>query len=300
MCARRRCVQEFAKNFGPFPISAMAHSNSLFINHYHFFMRAVKHLTLELAAALEKAELLDPAVLKAYQTYSAEELGLATPGNKNQGPACVFGTVSSVFPCPASSVSSQLGHSTSTRMRSPPSVCPVDNVQTGGVQNLADPEKTVLKVEMGALVKGEPTVLSVEGAAFASFTIVLTEQMAFEGIGSLVSPVLPEGKQSEEVTCHVPSAVQSFCVPQVGHEEATVSSNLTRSVVLDRLGSLDSGKQPSHLWLTRQISCCQLSRWPFWLKLAAQTVQFPLFLYSDGEPACSYCPYSPICGRRGR
>ena len=130
--------------------------------------------------------------------------------------------------------------STSTLVRSPPSVCPVDNVQTGGVQNLADPEKTVLKVEMDALVKGEPTDLSVEEAALASFMIDLIEQMAIEGTGSLVSPVLP-GKQSEEVTCHVPSAVQSVCVPQVGHEEAAVSANLTQSVVLDRPGSLDSG-----------------------------------------------------------
>ena len=122
----------------------MAHSNSLFVNRDDFFMRAVKHLPLELADALEKAELLDPAVLKAYQTYSAEEWGLATPGNKDQGPVCVFGTVSSVFPCPASSVSPLLDHSTSTLVRSLPSVCPVDNVQTG------------------ALVKSEPTDLSVE------------------------------------------------------------------------------------------------------------------------------------------
>ena len=84
------------------------------------------------------------------------------------------------------------------------------------------------------------TVLSVEEAAFASFMIDLTEQMAIEGIGSLVSPVLPEGKQSEEVACQVPSAVQSVCVSQVGHDEATVSANPTQSVVLNRPGSLDS------------------------------------------------------------
>ena len=71
--------------------------------------------------------------------------------------------------------------------------------------------------------------------------IDLTEQWAIECIGSVVSPVLPEGKQSEEVTCQAPSAVQPVCVPQFVHEEATVSANLTQSVVLNRLGSLDSG-----------------------------------------------------------
>ena len=75
-------------------------------------------MPLKLADALEKAELLDPAVLRAYQTYSAEELGLVNPGDKEQGPVCVSGTISSVFPCPASSVSPHLDHSTSTLVRS--------------------------------------------------------------------------------------------------------------------------------------------------------------------------------------
>ena len=74
---------------------------------------------------------------------------------------------------------------------------------------------------MDALVKGEPTDFSVEEAAFASLMIDLTEQFAIEGIDSLVSPVLPEGQNSEEVACQVPSAVQSLCVPPVSHQEAT-------------------------------------------------------------------------------
>ena len=71
---------------------------------------------------------------------------------------------------------------------------------------------------MDALVKGEPTDLSA-GIAFASVMIDLTERLTIKGIGSLCPPVL-------EVDCQVPSAVQSVCVPLVGHEEATVFVNL--------------------------------------------------------------------------
>ena len=97
VCASQVCSGN-RKVFRSVPSRAMALSNSFFVNRDHFFMRAVKHLPLELADALEKAGLLYPAVPEACQTHFAEELDLVTSGDKEQGLVCVSGTVSSVFP----------------------------------------------------------------------------------------------------------------------------------------------------------------------------------------------------------
>ena len=100
MCPRRRCSGN-RKVFWSVPSRAMATATaSSSIVTISSCGRSSKHLPLKLADALEKAELLDPAVLRPYQTYSAEELGLVNPGDKEQGPVCVSGTISSVFPCP--------------------------------------------------------------------------------------------------------------------------------------------------------------------------------------------------------